>query len=114
MLPIPAFYTFAVVALTLRPLYLIGYWTLDHHAIYINIDWVQQGAKLCVGLVQDWVTVELAVRIHVFKGVHDVSIASITRVKAGISKLRTIFKIYYLTLVVGFFAWIIAVIVSAH
>ena len=113
MLPIPAFYTFAVVALTLRPLNLIGHWTLDN-AIYLNIDWVQQGAKLCVGFVQDWVTAELAVRIHVFKGVHDVSIASIKRVKAGISKLRTIFKIYYLTLVVGFIAWIIAVIVSAH
>ena len=113
MLPIPAFYTFAVVALTLRPFYIIGYWKIDN-AIYINIDWVQQGAKLCVGLVQDWVTVELAVRIHLFKGVHDVSIASIKRVKAGISKLRTIFKIYYLTLVVGFIAWIIAVIVSAH
>ena len=105
-LPIPAFYTFAVVTLTLRPFFIIGSWT-DDWKFFVNLDWVQQGAKLCVGLVQDWVTVELAVRIHVSKGVHDIS-------KAGINRLRAIFKIVYLALVVGFIAWIITVIVSDH
>ena len=70
-LPIPAFYTFAVVALALRPIFLIGVWAEDND-IYINLKLVQQGAKLCVGLVQDWVTVELAIRIHVSKGVRDI------------------------------------------
>ena len=95
-----------MVALTIRTPYIIGSWAADP-AIYWTLDWVQQAAKLCVGFVQDWVTVELAVRIHVSKGVHDIS-------KAGINRLRTIFKIVYLALVVGFIAWIITVIVSSH
>ena len=70
-LPIPAFYSFAVVALALRPVYIIGGWA-DNNAIYYNLDWVQQGAKLCVGFVQDWVTIELAIRIHVSKGVRGI------------------------------------------
>ena len=70
-LPIPAFYTFAVVALALRPFILIGEWAYDWE-IYANLALVQLGAKLCVGLVQDWVTVELAIRIHVFKGLRDI------------------------------------------
>ena len=70
-LPIPAFYSFAVVALALRPIYLIGAWA-DNYGIYWNLNFVQQGAKLCVGYVQDWVTVELAIRIHVSKGVRGI------------------------------------------
>ena len=66
MLPIPAFYTFAVLALALRPFYIIGGWTFD--PVYGNLDFVQQGAKLCVGIVQDWITLELAIRIHTERG----------------------------------------------
>ena len=68
---------------------------------------MQQGAKLCVGLVQDWVTLELAVRIHGSKGEKDIS-------KAGLSRLRAIFKIVYLVLIVGLLAYTISVIVSAY
>ena len=66
MLPSPAFYMFTVIALILRLLFIIGHWT-DDNVIIFSIDWVQQGAKLCVGIVQDWITLELAIRIHISK-----------------------------------------------
>ena len=106
-LPIPAFYTFAVVALALRPVDIIGAWAVDNVDIYANINWVWQGAKLCVGMVQDWVTVELAVRIHVSKSFGDIT-------EAGIKRLHSIFKIVFAILIVGFTALIITVIVSAR
>ena len=106
MLPIPAFYVFAVFALSLRPIYTIGYWTEDP-SIYYNIDWVQQGFKVCVGLAQDWITVELAMRIHTEKGGYEFSAADKNRLKA-------IFKPGFLALVLALTAWIIAVIVTAH
>ena len=73
MPPIPAFYSFAVIALALRPIYMIGAWApFPNYVIYYNLDWVQQGAKLCVGLVQDWVTLELSVRIRTDNGDHKI------------------------------------------
>ena len=107
-LPIPAFYSFALIALSLRPVYMVGKWTADDDwKPYVNIDWVQQGAKLCVGLVQDWTTLELAIRIHVSKGVNDIS-------DDGKLRLRAIFKIVYLVILVVLIAFITTVIVSAH
>ena len=105
MLPIPAFYIFAVVALSLRPVYIIGQWTGDR--TYDNIDKVQQGTKLCVGIIQDWITLELAIRIHASKGEHDISLN-------GLNRLKAIFKIVLLVLTVGWIAFMITVIVSAH
>ena len=62
-LPILMFYFFALIAVTLRETKVI--W---HHKnitfINVNLDYVQQFAKLSVGLVQDWITFELAIRIH--------------------------------------------------
>ena len=65
-LPILAFYCFSLIAVALRPVYLALYWI--QIPIIWNIDWVQQAAKLCVGIVQDWITFELAVRIRNTKG----------------------------------------------
>ena len=71
------------------------------------MDWVQQGAKLCVGLVQDWVTLELAIRIHITKS--EVKFSATHR-----NKLRAIFNIVFAVLLLGFIAWTAAVIISAH
>ena len=94
-----------MIALSLRPVNIIGFWTLDPEIS--NMDWVQQGAKLCVGIVQDWVTMELALRSRIIRRYGSVPQASIRR-------LRTIFNIFFLVLILAFIAWIIAVIVSAH
>ena len=105
MLPSPAFYAFALVAISLRPVYMIGHWT--HEPIYFNLDKVQQCAKLCVGIVQDWITFELAVRIHIEKSKHKVTAGEKNR-------LKTIFKVVWLVLIIALIAFIITVIVSAH
>ena len=103
-LPIFAFYAFSIIALSLRLIYLIGYWT--GNPIFRNIDWVQQGAKLCVGVVQDWITLELAIRIHHAKGYSDIS-------EAAKSKLRYISGVLFATITMVFVALSITVIVSA-
>ena len=48
-LPILAYYAFALIAVSLRLVYVIGYWT--GAPVLLSIDWVQQGAKLGVGIV---------------------------------------------------------------
>ena len=62
-LPILMFYLFALIAVTLRELKVIWH---GKHITFINhnLNFVQQFAKLSVGLVQDWITLELAIRIH--------------------------------------------------
>ena len=66
-LPILMFYVFALIAVTLREMKVI--WTHKENTfINVNLDFVQQFAKLSVGLVQDWITLELAIRIHCIKG----------------------------------------------
>ena len=104
LLPILAFYAFALVALTLRPIYMMGRWTT--YPIFFNMDKVQQVAKLCVGIVQDWITLELAIRIHSAKGSSDISTAAKKR-------LRLAFAFVFIGLIIGFIAWNIAVYVSA-
>ena len=106
MLPSIAFYSFAVLALSLRPLFIIGKWT-DDITIYVSMDYVQQGAKLCVGLVQDWITFELAVRMHISNSEHGFS-------PAHKDRLHAIFRIVYVVLALALIAWIVIVIVSAH
>ena len=71
------------------------------------MDWVQQGAKLCVGLVQDWVTLELAIRIHITKAEYKFS-------PAHRNRLRAIFKIVFAVLLLALIAWTVTVIVYAH
>ena len=78
-LPILMFYAYALIAVTLRQVLIIWWWSPD--PIMSNIDYVQQVAKLCVGVVQDWITLELAIRIHNAKGYSDIS-------EAGKKKLR--------------------------
>ena len=94
-----------MIALALRPIYMIGRWT--SYPVFFNMDKVQQGAKLCVGIVQDWITLELAIRIHNAKGTSDISTAAKKR-------LHVAFAFVFLGLVMGFIAWNIAVYVSAR
>ena len=103
-LPLAAFYAFALIALALRPIDLIGIWTLN--PLFYNIDLMQQGAKLCVGFVQNWITLELAIRIQNARDSADIS----TPVK---NKLRTVFAVVLVGLTLGFLAWSSAVLVSA-
>ena len=60
-LPILFFYLFTTIAICLRIPWLIGYWSTSR--LIWNTEWIQQGAKLAVGVVQDWITLELAIRI---------------------------------------------------
>ena len=60
-----------------------------------------------MGIIQDWITLELAIRIHISKGEHDIS-------DHGLNRLKAIFKVVLLVLTVGLIAFIITVIVSAH
>ena len=48
-LPILAFYCYSALAVTLRPIYLFWHWT--NSPVFSNLDLVQQGSKLCVGIV---------------------------------------------------------------
>ena len=104
-LPILAFYAFALLAVMFRPVFIIGYWTAK--PVYPNIDWVQQAVKLCVGVVQDWITLELAIRIHNARGYSDIS-------EAAKRKLRFVFKVLFACLILVLIAWSVSVIVSAH
>ena len=104
-LPIQAFYSFALIAVSLRPIIIIGYWAPD--AIITNIDLVQQAAKLCVGVVQDWITFELSIRIHNARGVSDIS-------EAAKRKLSFASGVLFLALGLTFAAFSITVIVTAH
>ena len=48
-LPILAFYMFALIAVSIRLFFIFGDWT--DKPIFRNMDFVQQGAKLSVGVV---------------------------------------------------------------
>ena len=71
-LPILMFYAFALIAVTLRVVYLVWQWTVSP-IYWNNLDDVQQASKLCVGVVQDWITLELAIRVRNSKGHSDIS-----------------------------------------
>ena len=68
---------------------------------------MQQGAKLCVGIVQDWITFELAIRIHNARGYSDIS-------EAAKKKLRFAFAILFTILILAFLAYSLIVIISAR
>ena len=68
---------------------------------------IQQFAKLSVGVVQDWITLELAIRIRNAKGYKDIS-------ETAIRKLRIVRFILFTIVSVTFIALTIAVFVSAY
>ena len=78
-LSILMFYAYMMVAVVLRLLFTVFFW--EHSYFAFNIDLVQQAAKLCVGVVHDWITLELAIRIHHSKVYTEIS-------EAGKKKLR--------------------------
>ena len=71
-----------------------------------NIGVVQQAAKLSVGAVQDWITIELAIRIHNSNGYSDIS-------ESVMKKLRVARKIFFVLLTLTFVAFSITTLVSA-
>ena len=104
--PILAFYTFASIAVSLRIPYIICFW-LAYNPIFWNIEIVQQVAKLCVGMVQDWITFELALGIHYVNGNSFLS-------EAARAKLRLTSQVLFAILALALLAFSIATMVSAH
>ena len=104
-LPILTFYVYALMAVTIRPIVIIWQWVPS--SIIFNVDYVQQAAKLCVGVVQDWITLELAIRIR--NGKVDSDISEATKKKLRLARL-VLFAI--ITLV--FIAFSLMIIVQAH
>ena len=84
--------------------YLIGYWT--NIASIANLDYVQQVAKLCVGAVQDWITLELAIRIRNAKVDSDIS-------EAAKKKLRRMSGVLIVIIALIFVIFTVIAIVSA-
>ena len=72
-----------------------------------NMNLIQEAAKFCVGVVQDWITLELAIRIHNSKGYSDIS-------AIAIKKLRLYRKLLFSFITLAFVAFSVTVIVSAH
>ena len=75
--------------------------------IIYNIAVVQQAAKLCVGVIQDWITLELAVRIRNAKGYSDIS-------EAAKKKLRKTSGVLIVFFALTFVIFAVITIVSAH
>ena len=105
-LPILMFYLFTIIAVILRLIYLICQQTEMIKVIW-DIDLIQVAAKLCVGVVQDWITLELAVRIHYSKGVSDIS-------EAVEKKLRKARRILFSVMTLIFTTLSVTAIVVSH
>ena len=71
-----------------------------------NVGIVQQAAKLSVGVVQDWITIELAIRIHNSNGYSDIS-------ESVKKKLRVARKILFALLTLTFVAFSVTTLVSS-
>ena len=104
-LPILMFYMFALVAVVLRTIYLTWYWTPSPFIDNINL--VQQAAKLSVGLVKDWITLELAIRIRNSNGYSEVA-------EAVKKKLLFARKLLFGVITSMFVTFNLVVIASAH
>ena len=85
--------------------FLIGYWT--DIASVANLDYAQQVAKLCIGVVQNWITIELAIRIRNAKGYSDIS-------EAAKKKLRRASSVLVATMALSLVIFTVIVIVSAR
>ena len=73
----------------------------------MNLRLVQQVAKLCVGVVQDWITLELAIRIRNAKGYSDIS-------EAAKKQLCKTSGVLIAILALTFVIFVVTGIVSAH
>ena len=71
-LPIFLFYVFALIAIIIRIVWLLTFW-IQNYALLNNIGFTYQMTKLCVGITQDWITFELAIRIRNSKGHTNIS-----------------------------------------
>ena len=95
-LPIVMFYVFALIAIATRIICLFFYWDQQSH-IADNLSFIQQSAKICVGFVQDWVTLELAIRIHNSKNYTDIS-------EAAKERLRAIRRLLFAVIALAFYS----------
>ena len=94
-----------MLSMSLRLVYLISGWT--SFKFIFTVDLVQQVAKLCVGVVQDWITLELAIRIRNSKGDSDIS-------EAAERKLRRMSFVLIVIITLSFVSFAVTGIVSAH
>ena len=85
--------------------FLIGYWT--DIASVANLDYAQQVSKLCIGVVQNWITIELAIRIRNAKGYSDIS-------EAAKKRMRRISGVLIVILTISFVTFAVTGIVTAH
>ena len=100
-LPILMFYAFSLIAIGLRLFDILWYWTSSPKLGNINL--VQQTAKICVGVVQDWITLELAIRIR-----HSEDIAEKAK-----KRLRFASLLVFALITLAFLGFSVATIVSA-
>ena len=105
-LPIQMFYAFALIAVTIRLIFVILQW--EEIPWVWNIDLVQQIAKLCVGVVQNWITLELAIRIHYSRGYSD-DISETTK-----KQLRFASCVLFTIISLALAAFTVATIATAH
>ena len=101
-IPILVFYIYALLAVSLRLITIFEFWTRLYS--YFDIDLLQQATKLCVGIVQDWITLELAVRIRNAKGHSNIS-------EAGKKKLRLVSCLIFSVTALAFLAYAVSMIV---
>ena len=88
------FYIFALIAILLRLLLILCWWMVNPILWFITL--VQQFSKLNVGVVQNWITFELAIRIHHSKGYSDISFAQKKKLKFTRSLLFFIVTVLFI------------------
>ena len=99
-LPILLFYVFALIAILLRMVWLLTFW-IQNDAMLNNIGFTYQMTKLCVGITQDWITFELAIRIRNSKGHTNISPQTKKRLKVAKNILFGLTLLIYVCYVSG-------------
>ena len=103
-IPILMFYVFSLLAIFIRLVVLI--WDYTPSLFKFNAGLLQQPAKICVGVVQDWITLELTIRIRNSKGYIDIE-------EAVKKKLRFFRRLLFSVITLAFTAYLINIIISA-
>ena len=84
--------------MSIRLPYSIGNWTKSQ--VIWNLNPVQIVAKLCVGAVQDWITLELIIRIRITKVDSDISKAAKTNLRRASAVLITVITLSFVAFAV--------------
>ena len=102
--PILMFYVLALLAISIRLINLI--WINSNAPLIYNFGILQQPIKLCVGVVYDWITLELAIRIRHSKVYNDID-------EATKKKLQLFRGLLFSAITVALIAYSISIIISA-